>query len=117
MHGDLRPTSSARTGQRPSQQQVVAGCTLASCKRGHNVVQADAELSIRLADGHRTRGNSALEQRSLSGLSLLPTNAVGQHLRRDEDRSLCQDREVERIAGSSIDQCTPRGPSTSTVAA
>jgi hypothetical protein len=46
-----------------------------------------------------------LEQRSLSGLGLLPTDAVGQHLQRDEDRSLCQDREVERIAGPGIDQC------------
>src|SRR5215472_9544982 len=66
--------------------------------------QADAELSIRSADGHRARGNGLPEQGSLGGLALLPANAVGQHLRRDEDRSLCQDREVQRIAGPGIHQ-------------
>jgi hypothetical protein len=67
-------------------------------------VKADDELSIRFADSHRACGNGSLEQGGLSGIALLPTNAVDQHLRRDEDRSPCQDREVERIAGPGVDQ-------------
>jgi hypothetical protein len=81
-------------------QVDVAFCkqVLAPYKRGGYQLYTDAELSIRSAESHRACGNSALEQRSLSGISLLPTDAVGQHFRRDEDRSLRQDREVERIA-------------------
>lgn len=86
-------------------------------KRGLQGVQADAELSIRSADSHRACGNSALEQRSLNGVGLLPTDAVGQHLRCDEDRSLCQDREVEPSLDRASTSATPCGPSTSTVAA
>jgi hypothetical protein len=80
-------------------------------------VRADGELPIRSADSHRTCGNGSLKHGSLSGIALLPADAVGQHLGCDEDRSLCQDREVQRIAGPGINQPTPCGPSTSTVAA
>jgi len=64
--------------------------------------RADAELSIHSADSHRGCGNGSLEHGGVSGIALLPTEAVGQHQRRDEDRSLRQDREVQRIAGPGI---------------
>jgi hypothetical protein len=95
-----RPRIVAETSQADSAGLVPV--TRSFQAKGHEVVQAGAELSIRSADNHRACGNGSSEQGSLGGIAPLSSDAVGQHLRRDEDRRLCQDREIQRIAGPGI---------------
>jgi len=56
------------------------------------------------ADCHRASGQGPAHQSGLSRVACLPTDTVSEHVRRGGHRRISKDGEVQRIAGTGIDQ-------------